>query len=384
MKRKTKILIQKSFVNACRLLLALTFLFSGFVKANDPYGTVYKLNDYFASMGNIHIPELVMLFMAVGIAFFEFSLGIYLFFGINRKKASTFTVIFMVLMTLLTVYIYIFNPVSDCGCFGDAIILSNGATLLKNIVLLSAAFFLKRFSKMQTEFVPDRFKWIISILSMVLILAYSSVCIYRLPIIDFRPYKIGTNLKANYESYSNPDNFEIKIVYERDGETLELDAEDDDPDDSWTYVETKREIKNEEQLETSNFFFTDSKTDDDITEDILYNEGDVILLIIPDLKHADESCIDKINDIYDFSQEEHIAMYCLTASLDEKTQKYWNEHTGAEYEYYIGDDRLLKTIVRGKPGIVLIHNGVIMNKWSNHNIPSREELKSWTKGKNTE
>lgn len=365
MKRKTKIGILKLNVNACRLLLAVTFIFSGFVKANDPYGTVYKFNDYFASMGNIQLPELVVLVMAIGLAFIEFTLGIYLFFGISRRKSSTYALVFLTFMTLLTIYIAIYNPVSDCGCFGDAIVLSNKATLLKNIILLAAALFLKRFSKLQTEFLPDRFKWLASTASMIGILVFAFYCVYALPFIDFRPYKIGTDLRANYESYSNPDNFEVKIVYEKDGKTLELDIDDDDPDSTWTYIETRRTIKNEKQLETSNFYFNDVDTDEDMTEDILYNAPPTLLLIIPDLNHADESCIDRVNEIYEYAKNNSLPFYCLTGSGDKESQTYWNEHTGAEYPYCFGDERLLKTIVRANPGLVLIHHGVIKKKWSN-------------------
>lgn len=365
MQRKTKLLTLKILTNICRLLLAATFIFSGFVKANDPYGTVYKLEDYFAAMGGMHIPEFITIVMAMGLAFVEFTMGIYLFFGISRKKISRWTVLFMALMTLLTIWIFIYNPVSDCGCFGDVIILSNGETLAKNIILLSCAIFLKRFSKLQTEFVSDRFKWMISVVSMIGILLFSVRCIVKLPLLDFRPFKTGTNLRANYESYSNPDNIEVKIVYEKNGNTLELGLDDDDPDSTWTYVETRRTIKNEKQLSTSNFYFNDAETEEDVTEDILYEEAPLLLLIIPDLNHADESCVDRVNEIYEYAKSNNIPFYCLTGSDDKEAQTYWNEHTGAEYPYFVGDERLLKTVIRANPGLVLMRNGIIKKKWSN-------------------
>ena len=371
MKRQNKINAHKILVNICRLLLAVTFIFSGFVKANDPYGTLYKLNDYFASFGGIQFPEIITLVMAIGLAFIEFTLGVYLLIGINRKNVSTFTVIFMCLMTLLTIYIFLFNPVSDCGCFGDAIILTNGQTLAKNFILLAAAIYLKRYSKLQAEIVPDKYKWIISFIAMASILLYATYCIINLPVIDFRPYKVGTNLRANYESYNDPSNIEIKIIYKKNGKTLELSADDEDPDSSWTYVETRREIKNEEQLKTSNFYFEDSETGEDVTEDILYNEGTTLLIIIPDLRHADEGCVDKVNDLYECAIEKGYQFYCLTGSADPKDQTYWVEHTGAEYGFYIGEERLLKTMVRGNPGLIVIKDGIIHKKWSNYMLPEK-------------
>lgn len=375
-RRKNKLKALKVCTNICRLLLAAVFILSGFVKANDPLGTAYKLSDYAASVCSLHIPSLILLTLSIGISFVEFTMGIYLFFGISRKKMSRLVVIFMSLMTLITIYIYIFNPVSDCGCFGDAIILSNGQTLAKNIILLAAAIFLKRYSKLQTEFVPDRMKWVISMASMLFILAFAARCIIYLPEIDFRPYKIGTNLQANYESYSHSENFDVRIVYEKNGKTMELSIDDDDPDSTWTYVETVRNVKNKKELETSNFYFTDSETEEDVTEDLLYEEVS-FLLIIPDLMHADESCVDRINDLYDYAKAEGFGFHCLTGSIDKKAQDYWSEHTGAEYGYSIGDERLLKTIVRGNPGLVILRDGVIKGKWSNYKLPTIEELSTY-------
>ena len=136
-KTKSRLLIVG--VNVCRLLLAGTFIFSGFVKANDPLGTVYKLEDYMRAMAWFMLPDTFLLGCAVILACFEFLLGVCILSGMKRRTMSGVTLIFMVLMTLLTVYIAIANPVEDCGCFGDVLILSNGATLAKNVVLLGAA-----------------------------------------------------------------------------------------------------------------------------------------------------------------------------------------------------------------------------------------------------
>ena len=117
----------KAAANICRFLLAATFIFSGFVKANDPFGTTYKIEDYLSSFNISGLPETFILGCSILLALIEFGLGIYLFFGINRRFTSRLTLVFMSLMTLLTVYIAIANPVEDCGCFGDVLILNNWA-----------------------------------------------------------------------------------------------------------------------------------------------------------------------------------------------------------------------------------------------------------------
>jgi hypothetical protein len=276
----------------------------------------------------------------------------------------------MAAMTLLTVYIYFANPVDDCGCFGDVIKLSNGATLAKNVVLLAAALLVARYYRLQANFIGASVKWLIAFMTLCSIIGYAVYCIIYLPVLDFSPYKIGVNLRDGQRQ-----SFEVKIVYEKDGKTLELDADDDDPDSTWTYVETRRTMLEDTNLALSDFYVTDLDGED-ITSDIINADGYTLLLVIPQLTEADEGCVDKVNDAYDYATEHGIGFYCLTASADSTEQTYWEEHTGAAYVYNLAEDRMLKTLVRGKPGLILLHNGIIKNKWSNYNLPNEDELKS--------
>ena len=361
-------------VNVCRLLLAATFIFSGFVKANDPLGTVYKLEDYVHAMAWFTLPDTFLLGCAVILAFFEFTLGVYVLFGIKRKATSGIMLAFMVVMTLLTVYIAIANPVEDCGCFGDVLILSNGATLAKNIVLLGAAVLIRRYYRLQKNFLGSAAKWLVAFVSLCSIIGYAVYCIICLPVLDFRSYKVGTNLREAVTSASGEEKFDVKIVYEKDGETMELSADDEDPDSTWTYVETRRTPIVAQDLATADFYVADADGED-ITEDILYADGYTLLLIIPNLMNADEGCVDKVNGLYDYAHEHGWDFYCLTSSSDEEAQTYWEEHTGAEYGYCIAEERMLKTVVRGQPGLVLLHDGIIQKKWGNYNLPDEEDLK---------
>ncbi|MBQ7687112.1 MAG: DoxX family protein [Bacteroidaceae bacterium] len=373
MSRDALHIVLKIVVNICRFLLAATFLFSGFVKANDPLGMVYKLEDYFSAWGITGVPELFTLLMAMGIALFEFVLGVYLFFGMRRKWVSRITLVFMAMMTLLTVYIAIANPVSDCGCFGDAIILTNVQTLLKNIVLLGAAIVVFRWYRLQPHLINTSVYWIVSTLFTLGLLAYMMYCIYALPVIDFRPYKVGTDLRTMVEVPEDQrPQFEVTIIYEKDGKTLELSIDDDDPDSTWTYVETRRkQISGASQHIINDFYI--EYGDEEVTGDILAYEGSTLLLCAPDLQTADESIMDKINDLYDYAQANDIMYYCLTAS-DEATRSRWADYTGAEYLCLTADDRTLKTMVRSNPGLILLHDGRIIKKWSHWNFPAQEEI----------
>lgn len=361
-------------VNVCRCLLAVTFLFSGFVKANDPLGTLYKLQDYLAAWGMDFIPKTILLLIAIAIALFEFSIGCNLALGRKRKQTSRITLCFMSVMTILTVYIAIYNPVTDCGCFGDAIVLTNTQTLLKNIVLLAAAIIISIYPLSIKRLISPRIDWIVVSILMGGILIYSVYSIYALPSIDFRPYKIRTNLadaiSGNGESQMQ---FDVKIVYEKDGKRIELGLEDDDPDSTWTYVETKRTPINNGLKPIINLYIENDG--EDITSDIITDKGDVLMLIAPILSEADQSTIDEINEIYEYlAPQEEVELYMLTASNLAEQEK-WIDYTGAEYIIYTSDERILKTIVRANPGLIRLHDGVITHKWSSWNLPSVEKLK---------
>jgi len=366
-------LLLKIGVNVCRLLLAATFIFSGFVKANDPFGTVYKIQDYLASVGIISIPFHVILVASVTLSFIEFTLGISLLFGISRRPTARVSAVFMTVMTIVTAYIFVFNPVKDCGCFGDAIILTNGQTFLKNIILLAAALIITKWHNQQIEFISDNTKWLVSTISMLYIPGFAIYCIVNLPLFDFRPFKVGTDLQAVYEKSGSAQAIDVKIIYTKNGKTLELTPEDDDPDESWTYVETRRSIKDENSLQTADFCVLD-ESGEDITEDIVYNEGYSFLLVIPDLKKSDEGCIDLVNEIYEYAHDNGYGFYCLTGSEDKKSKTYWSDHTGSEYAFNFAEERMLKTMVRATPGLILIKDGKIIKKWSNFEMPDEYTL----------
>ena len=322
-------------VNVCRGLLALTFLFSGFVKANDPIGTQIKLNEYLGAMGIETLEGLPTLAAALALAWVEFTLGIYLVIGQRRRIVSLLTVMLMAVMTALTLWIVVADPVSDCGCFGDAIVLSNGMTLAKNVVLLAAAVVVMRWYRLQPPLLHGGWAWLVTTVFPIGILAFAIYCIVSLPLIDFRPYKVG-----------------VDLVKDARGEMV---------DGEWTMSQTAQEL--------SKFYIFDPQLDDDITPDVLEREGYTLLLIAPDLASADQGCAGDINELYDYAQHHDIAFLCLTAS-NEAAQQRWIDYTGAEYGFCESDKQVLQTMVRANPGLILLKNGVIVRKWSNWQIPT--------------
>lgn len=368
--------IKWGWVNLCRLVLSCTFIFSGFVKAVDPRGTQYKLEDYAEAFhltdwlsGYLYLPA------AIFLAVVEFCLGIYLFFGIRRKMTTCLLLMLMLIMTPFTLYLALANPVSDCGCFGDAFKLTNWETFYKNVVLLIAAVFVFRYPRLVNRFISERNQWMVSMYSIFFIWIFSGWCVYRLPVLDFRPYHIGADLvqgMAIPEDAELPE-FKTTFILEKDGVRREF-SEEEYPDSTWTFVDSRTVmIKAGYEPPIHDFSITEHTTGEDLTESILRDTSYTFLLISPFLEYADDSNMDQINEVYDYCREQEYGFYCLTASGPEAVSR-WQDLTGAEYPFCMTDAITLKTIVRSNPGLVLLKKGVVINKWSVNNLPEETEF----------
>ena len=159
-------------MNACRFLLGGVFIFSGFVKAIDPFGTFYKLQDYVAAFGmDSWLPSSLLFVGALLLAALEFCLGVYLFLGIRRGWSAWVALLLMAVMTPLTLYLAIANPVPDCGCFGDAWVLTNWETFGKNVILFVAAFSVFRWRKDVILFITRKIEWVFSMYTILFVFA---------------------------------------------------------------------------------------------------------------------------------------------------------------------------------------------------------------------
>ena len=326
--------MKKLAVNIARLILAVAFILSGFVKAVDPLGTQYKIQDYLVAMGlGRLIPDFITLSASVLLSTIEFILGICLLFAIRRRMVSKIVLVLMTAMTLLTLWLALTDPISDCGCFGDALVLTNWQTFWKNIVLLTAAVIVWRYPLLMPRLIGEANQWIVMNYSGVFILlVIAGRSLYTLPQFDFRPYHVGTDLRQGWQRM--------------------MEGEDS------PYAE---------------FFMELTDEGEDITEDVLNREGYTFLLVSPHLEQADDSQLDALNQIYEYSLDNGYPFYCLTAST-EKGINHWRNITGAEYPFCNTDDITLKTIIRSNPGLLLLKNGVIIRKWSHNNLPDEQDL----------
>ena len=366
----------KMIVNLCRIIVAVTFIFSGFVKAIDPIGTQYKLQDYLGAIGMAGIlPNWTLLAVAVFLAAIEFCIGIFLLFAIQRRLISKLTVAFMAFMTMVTVWIVVADPVKDCGCFGDALHLTNTETLIKNIVLLVCSLAIMYRPLAMFRFVSKSNQWIVTNYTIVFILVSSGFSLYYLPIFDFRPYHIGVNIPRGMEipKGAKLPQFKTTFIMEKNGQRKEFTL-DNYPDASWKFIDSKTVQTSEGYIPPiHDFSITDNKTGLDLTNNVLSHKGYTFLLIAPHLETADDSNFGDIDRLYEYAQSYDIPFYCLTASTT-KAIKRWIDLTGAEYPFCITDEAVLKTIIRSNPGLLLLKDGTIINKWSHNNLPNEAKL----------
>ena len=366
----------KVWVNICRFVLAVVFIFSGFVKAIDPFGSFYKIQDYLTAFNLISwFPGYWPLLFAVLLAAIEFCAGIYLFLGIRRKISSTLAFLLMLVMTPLTLYLALADPVSDCGCFGDALVLTNWQTFGKNVVLLVAAVTVFRQWREITRFITLKMEWIFSMYTILFVFALSAYCLRNLPLLDFRPYKIGTNIKAGMEipEGAKLSVLETTFVMEKDGKRKEFTL-DNYPDSTWTFVETRTIVKEKGYEPPIHDFAMQSLTSGtDITDSVLTSRGYTFLLVAHRIEEADDSNIDLINEIYDYSVEHGYGFYALTSSPEDAIA-LWGDRTGAEYPFCQMHAITLKSIIRSNPGLLLIKDCTILNKWSDSQLPDEYVL----------
>ena len=365
-----------------RTVVGLTFILSGFVKAIDPLGTQYKIQDYLAAIPpSLSLPDMLTLLMSVSLSMVEFTLGAFMLTAISRRVTARLTLLFMVVMTAVTVWIYIADPVKDCGCFGDALTLTNLETLLKNIVLLALAALVAWRPTHIGRLMSRSNQMLLGQMLMPTPVALSFWCLYDLPLIDFRPYHIGADIKAGMEIPEGAEQpvFDTTFIMEKDGERREFTL-DNYPDSTWTFVDSKTVTVKEGYVPPIHDFSITAADGEDITDMVLGREGYTFLLISPDLDKADDQNFGDIDQIYEFCQDNSIPFYCLTAST-EKSQQHWQNITGAEYPFCMTDATTLKTMIRSNPGLMLLEKGVVRGKWSHNRLPETTELDTMLKAR---
>lgn len=338
----------------------LLFVFSGFVKSVDVWGTFYKISEYLTVMGLPRFDNvtLALVFILCGIEFFT---GIALMLGCYRKSSPIGAFAIMCFMLPLTLWIAISNPVADCGCFGDALVISNWATFWKNVALMVCVIWLLKFNTRIRCLITPAFQWIAVIASGIYITCIGWYGYYIQPAIDFRPFHVGSPL---IEEQDDEDSDQFIFTYERDGISKDFTT-DNIPDESegWTFVSrrlmTSPNVENTEES-GHDFRVLDKYGTSDVTEDAIDTGGKMILLLIPSLKDISPTTTYKINMLYDWAEHNDIDFVGIVAAHSGNLAE-WEDLSMPRYQIYSADDTAIKEVARGNPSVVYLDNGII--KW---------------------
>jgi len=353
-----------------RTFIGLVFIFSGFVKGVDPLGFMYRVEDYFYAYHTLWAVPLAI-FLSVFLIAFEFTLGILMLLNVKVKAICWLVLLSMVGFTLITLYDAIYSPVPDCGCFGDAITLTNVETFWKNIVIDSLLLLVLFYRNKFTKTFPVRAEAIIIVTVSVLFLGFEIYNYRHLPVIDFMEWK-----KGNKMFLENPQPLKYFLTYKNKEtkEQKEYLSPDYPYNDSvwmskWEFVSTRVEDPNPKM---TNLMISDS-IGSDITASFIRNPGYQFLLIVNDMTKANREAFKKINAIYPYTDSIGYSFIGITSGLKENIVKFKAE-VKMPMEIYNSDDVILKTMVRSNPGLILLKNGVVLNKWHYHDFPDRQEL----------
>ena len=354
----------------CRVIFGTLFVFSGFLKAIDPIGTALKIKEYLgafhlSAIDFISIPSAVLLSTA------EFIVGVAVLKGLRLKLFSKIALGFISFFTLLTLFIYIFNPINDCGCFGEAVHLSNKATFIKNLILLTAALiiFLQR-----DKIVPiakPKVEWGYLIAYGVLVIALQGYSLRNIPQIDFGIYKAGTDLVATQQANQERE-YETTFIYTKDGkeETFTINNL---PDSTWTFVDAKTVLVNGAVEDASvNFSFIDGDGNY-VGNEIVKTPGPVFFISIYNVRALGHKSVEKIMALAETLYSHNLKLYIISANSTEETEELFAQYEsliGEEIEILYADYKAVISFNRSSGGLTYVNNGIIVEKWARGNYPT--------------
>lgn len=352
----------KLLVNISRFFVGALFIFSGLIKLNDPLGLSYKLEEYFSSVV-LNLPFLgpFALGIAIFLVIFEVTLGLFLWIGYKPKFTVWSLLGLIMFFTFLTFYAAYFDKVRDCGCFGDFLKLTPWQSFTKDVILLVlilVLFFGLRhikplFNKLGVT--------IVALLGFIASLWLGYHVLMHLPIIDFRAYKIGNNI---LDEMSVPENakkpvIEYTWVFNVNGEEKQYVSFGSYPEVDGKYVSVETKVI-EEGYEPKILDFSIESSEEDLTNYFLEKEN-LIMVVAYNLATAEKDGLAKLKSITDQAIKNGYTVIGLTASGDKDKQIVMDTYN-LNFDFYLCDEKVLKTIVRSNPGVLKLKKGTVIQK----------------------
>lgn len=364
-----------------RLIIGIAFIFSGIVKAIDPLGSAYKFEDYFHAF-HLDFLHFSVLPLAIFLCTVEFISGFSVITGYRIRSGIIVVMILMLIFTPLTFILALTNPVSDCGCFGDAIHLTNWQTFGKNLFLFIFAVILFRGRNNIIQQHNSLKEWlVISGMDTVLII-FSLLNLRFLPVMDFLPYKLGIHIpeKMIMPEGKPVDEYKTTFIYEKDGVQQEFTL-DNFPatDSSWTFIDQKSVLVKKGYEPPIHDFSVISSNNEDLTDIILADRGYSVLMISKKLGEAKTKYLNRGYELGYHCMANGISFYILSASGSDELRNFDNG-----LRFCSADEITLKTIIRSNPGYLLLREGTIIAKWSWATLPDNDWFTGNIEGKQIE
>ncbi|MBN1197989.1 MAG: DoxX family protein [Bacteroidales bacterium] len=357
--------------NLFRILVGIVFIFSGFVKGIDPLGTVYRMEDYFLAFGMAWAIEFALP-LTIFLCILEFVIGISLLFNLWIRRSAWVLLPMMTFFTILTFFDAFFNLVADCGCFGDAIKMTNMETFLKNVVLMALVvpIFLWR----------NRYKsrWsqtgeILGLAAVTLLFTGLSLfSLWHLPVVDFREWKVGARVNKPSEL---PVRFYVTYKNRYTGEKQEFLSPDYPWNDStwladWIFVSQRVEDPNQNAMT----LMIEDTAGNNFAQSILDIPDYHFIAVIYNLDKTNCNAIKRLQELYLASAGAGYSFIGLTSTIPEKITAFKTKR-GIGFDLYNSDDVVLKSMIRSNPGLILLKDGVVIKKWHYNDFPEWEKVK---------
>lgn len=367
-----------------RILTGVLFVFSGLIKANDPTGFGYKLQEYFLVLGLDFLNDYATA-LAVIICSIEILLGGLLLLGFWRKRVVWGLLLMILFFTFLTFYSAFFEVVTSCGCFGDAIPLTPWQSFIKDLILLALILILFKNWRLMRPVSDDLYsKSILTTLLVVLSVGVGVYTVNYLPIIDFLPYKKGNHIPSLMVMPEGEEGDVYELTYTmKQKETGEEKKVSDSEymeqelwkDESWEIVgePDSRLVRKGYQIPIPDLLISDVNGED-VTKMIIENPYDNLLVVAWDLDHTDKKALTRINEtLREAALNYHMRIVLLTSATSRVAEDLSDE-LDLLTEIFYADAVPLKSMVRANPGVLLMRNGTIVDKWHHHTFPSYEQL----------
>ena len=364
--------------NLCRIIVGIVFIYSGFVKGIDPLGSDYKFTDYFNAFG-MGWMNATTLFFSFALSLAEFLIGTALLFNLWVSRMAWGSLLFMAFFTPLTLVLALTNPVSDCGCFGDATLLTNWQTFWKNIILLLLAIMIFVYRKEYKSSLSLMGQFSFLTLAGAGMLCLSIYCYRHLPVLDFRPYAVGKNITEGMRlpEGTEPDQYEVTLKYKnkQTGEVQSFTEENYPWQDTlnWEYESSSERLVKKGYITPIHDLVIEHPTLGNITEEILEDDNYTILAVAYNLNQSDTQYQPAINRLAEYAREKGIRFYGLTSSSERDIEAY-KKRNHVPYEFCTADEIQLKTMIRSNPGVIILREGTILDKWAGKDVPDVKEL----------